>query len=151
MSSTLSVAHRMIATTTTNATSSHLPPAQDFRPRNDPPTNPTADKGTAKEKATLQIIRVRPMMMMIFFLAKPGLYQARDYLAWPFTPKRKYFLWFQFSWGIPHDMMITLTFEKLRFEIFSSSGGGRTILKIQIILLSYSHKSNLSQIFFAIP
>ena len=74
------MAHRMIATTTTNATSSHLPPAQDFRPRNDPPTNPTADKGTAKEKATLQIIRVRPMMMMIF-LAKLGLYQARDYLA----------------------------------------------------------------------
>ena len=45
-----------------------------------------------------------------FFLAKPGLYQARDYLAWPFTPKWKYLLWFQFSWGIPHDMMITLTF-----------------------------------------
>ena len=31
-----------------------------IRPRNDPPTNPTADKGTAKEKATLQIIRVTP-------------------------------------------------------------------------------------------
>ena len=148
MSSTLSVAHRMIATTTTNATRSHLPPAQDFRPRNDPPTNPTADKGTAKEKATLQIIRVRPMMMMIF-VAKLGLYQARDY-----TPKRKYFLWFQFSWDIPHDM-ITLTFFVRIWEMeiwfFFSSGGGMTILKIQKILLSYSHKSNLSQIFFAIP
>ena len=45
-----------------------------------------------------------------FFLAKLELYQAEiTYLAWPFTPKRKYFLWFQFSWDIPHDM-ITLTF-----------------------------------------
>ena len=86
-----------------------------------------------------------------FFFGQARVISGQRLFSLTLYSQRKYFLWFQFSWGIPHDMMITLTFEKLRFEIFSSSGGGRTILKIQKILLSYSHKSNLSQIFFAIP
>ena len=40
---------------------------------------------------------------------------------------------------------------EMEIWFFFSSGGGMTILKKQKILLSCSHKSNLSQIFFAIP